>query len=308
MRIQLPKGAFPTMITPFTSDNKIDYSALKAQIEWYLANGVAGLFAVCQSSEMFYLSLEERVALSKFVVDQVDHRVSVIASGHISADFSQQREELDAIADTGVDAVVMITCRLAHADESDKQLIQNTEKLLSSLKSDYPLGLYECPYPYKRVISHEVAKYLASCGRFSFLKDTSCDINSIRDKLEVFEGSGLQLYNANTATLLESLRLGAAGFCGVMGNFHPRLYKHLCEHYYDENAEKLSDELTMLSYIEKQLYPVNAKYYLGAEGLPVGLQTRSVDPAGFTEGYAAEVNMLRRITYRMYEEYLPKGE
>lgn len=296
------------MITPFTPDNKIDFNALKFQIEWYINNGVTGLFAVCQSSEMFFLSLEERVSLGRFVVEQTAGRVPVIASGHISSDFAQQKEELDAIAETGVDAVVMITSRLAAVNESDEQLIRNTEKLLATLNHDYPLGLYECPYPYKRVISHNVAQYLAKCGRFSFLKDTSCDINSIQDKLEVFQGSGLQLYNANTATLLESLRAGASGFCGVMGNFHPKLYKHLCEHYHEENAEKLSDELTMLSYIEKQLYPVNAKYYLNTEGLPMGLHTRSVNPVGFTEGFASEVDMLRRITYRMYDEYLPKEE
>ncbi len=86
MAASISDGVWPTMVTPFTADDKIDFDALAAQVEWYLARGVDGLFAVCQSSEMFYLSLDERVALARAVVERVAGRVEVIASGHISDD------------------------------------------------------------------------------------------------------------------------------------------------------------------------------------------------------------------------------
>ena len=54
-----PGGAWPVMLTPFTEEGKVDYKGLERLIEWYIENGVSGLFAVCQSSEMFFLSLEE---------------------------------------------------------------------------------------------------------------------------------------------------------------------------------------------------------------------------------------------------------
>ena len=47
-----PGGAWPVMLTPFTRENEVDYEALGALIEWYIREGVSGLFAVCQSSEM----------------------------------------------------------------------------------------------------------------------------------------------------------------------------------------------------------------------------------------------------------------
>ena len=72
------------MVTPFTNDDRLDREALEAMVEWYLARGVDGLFAVCQSSEMFFLTLPERVALAKAVVDFAGGRAEVIASGHIS--------------------------------------------------------------------------------------------------------------------------------------------------------------------------------------------------------------------------------
>ena len=58
---QFAGGVWPVMLTPFTDHNEVDYPALERLTEWYIENGVSGLFAVCQSSEMFFLSLEERV-------------------------------------------------------------------------------------------------------------------------------------------------------------------------------------------------------------------------------------------------------
>ena len=57
-------GVWPTMITLFTDERSIDYAALDALVERYVSKVVSELFAVCQSSEMFHLSLAERVDLS----------------------------------------------------------------------------------------------------------------------------------------------------------------------------------------------------------------------------------------------------
>ena len=56
MKKTIAGGVWPVMITPFTEDNRIDYNAVLRIIEWYDKNGVDGIFAVCQSSEMFELS------------------------------------------------------------------------------------------------------------------------------------------------------------------------------------------------------------------------------------------------------------
>ncbi len=61
MKAEFPKGVWPTMVTPFGLDGRLDEAALRALVDWYIARGVDGLFAVCQSSEMFELDLAERV-------------------------------------------------------------------------------------------------------------------------------------------------------------------------------------------------------------------------------------------------------
>ena len=279
MTKEFPNGVYPVMLTPFTENNEVDYEALGKLIDWYIEKGVNGLFADCQSSEMFFLSLEERVKIGEFVKKHADGRVPVFTSGHISDSLEDQAKELTAIAGTGADAVILLTNRLAKENESDEVWLENLKKLLEMIPKDVPLGFYECPYPYKRIISPELLKWCADTGRFYFIKDTSCDIENMKAKLEVIKGTNLKLFNANTSTLLETLELGASGYSGVMANFHPELYVKLCN-IYKENpskARKIADFLTVASLIERQVYPVNAKFYQKSIGNFNSIMTRTRD-------------------------------
>lgn len=294
--IQFPGGEWPVMLTPFTEDKEVDYEALGKLVDWYIEKGVSGLFAVCQSSEMFYLSLEERVEIAKYTVKMAKGRVPVIASGHVSDAFEDQVTEINEMAKSGVDAVILITNRLAKEDESDAVWLENLKRLLEKIHKTIPLGFYECPYPYKRLISLDNIKSCVETNRFYFLKDTCCDIDQINDKLEAIEGTKLKLYNANTTTLLASLRAGAAGHSGVMANFHPQLYAWLCDHYEEERAESLQDFLSIASLIERQCYPINAKYHLKTiEGLPMTTISRVKDNTEMTKTFEEEVRMLNRL-------------
>ena len=90
-------GIYPTMITPYKNGD-IDYDAVNKLVDWYIENGCTGIFAVCQSSEMVYLSLEERVKLAESVVKAADGRINVVASGHISDSIDAQVEEINEIS------------------------------------------------------------------------------------------------------------------------------------------------------------------------------------------------------------------
>ena len=279
MTKEFPNGVYPVMLTPFTENNEVDYEALGKLVDWYIEKGVNGLFADCQSSEMFFLSLEERVKIGEFVKKHADGRVPVVTSGHISDSLEDQAKELTEIAGTGADAVILLTNRLAKENESDEVWLENLKKLLEMIPKDVPLGFYECPYPYKRIISPELLKWCANTGRFYFIKDTSCDIENMKAKLEVIKGTNLKLFNANTSTLLETLELGASGYSGVMANFHPELYVKLCNIYKEDSskARKIADFLTVASLIERQVYPVNAKFYQKSIGNFNSIMTRTRD-------------------------------
>lgn len=299
---QFPGGVWPVMITPFTESNEVDYRGLEELIEWYIERGVSGLFAVCQSSEMFALSRKERENVASFVQRRAKGRVPVIASGHVSDDLNEQLKDILGMAEQGVDAVVLITNRLAKADESESVWQSHLEWLLKHIPEETPLGFYECPFPYKRTISPDLLKWCADTGRFYFLKDTCCDVDRIGAKLKAVRGTHLKVYNANAATLLESLRLGVSGYSGIMANFHPELYAWLLNnwHKYPEMVEEIEEFLSISSLIEKQYYPVNAKYYLILEGVRIGLYSRAKNYHHFTPTNQLEIKQLRALanTYK----------
>lgn len=291
-----PGGVWPVMLTSFTSSGEVDYEGLAALTNWYIDNGSSGLFAVCQSSEMFNLSLKERVQIAKTVVRTAAGRVPVIASGHISDAMEDQIEEVNRMAETGVNAVILITNRFASESENDKVWMDRCNYFLSKINPDIALGFYECPYPYKRLISLENLKACADTGRFYFLKDTCCDAELINQRIDTVRNTNLKLYNANTTTLLETLRHGAAGFSGVMANFHPQLYAYLCEHIHEESTDYLQSFLSIASLIERQYYPVNAKYHLQQiEKLPITTVSRRQDCIGLTDTFKKEVAMLDEL-------------
>ncbi|NLF29173.1 MAG: dihydrodipicolinate synthase family protein [Clostridiales bacterium] len=298
-----PGGVWPVMLTPFRRGGEIDEDGLRALVDWYIAHGVDGLFACCQSSEIYWMNLAERVRITGITRSQAAGRVPVVASGHISDDFDEQIRELEAIAATGVDAVILITNHLAKPDESDDTWMSNMERLIARLDPAINLGAYECPLPYKRLLSPEMAGFVASTGRFYFLKDTCCDAATIREKLAAIRGTNLKLYNANSTTVLESLLDGAPGYSGIMANFHPELYVWLTRNPHSPKAQRVQDMLTLSSLIERQLYPVNAKHHLKEiEKLPITTFSRAQDDALLSETFKTEVRMMNRAMNALYEE------
>lgn len=288
------QGLWPVMLTPFTRDGEIDYASLERLIAWYEGHGAAGLFAACQSSEIFCLSLAERRALVAFV--KAHAHVPVIASGHVSDAMQDQIEELTAMRSAGADALILITNRLCPPGR-EESLIPRMQAMLAQLPQDVPLGFYECPHPYKRLLTLEELEWCAASGRFAFMKDTCCDIEVLRQRISALRGSALQLFNANTATLLDSLHAGAAGFSGVMMNFHMGLYDWLWRNWQTqpEKARQVQDFLTVFAQIERQYYPVNAKYHLSAiEGVLDTCVTRTRPAEGLSGVFRDEVMQMHR--------------
>jgi len=249
------------MLTPFDERGEIDWRSLERLIEWYLDAGVHGLFAACQSSEIFFLSDRESERLTRFVVERVDGRVPVVASGHTAVAPSQQLEQLEAIADTGVDGVILISNRLAARSESDERALENLVWLTERMPAGIDLGIYECPYPYKRLVSDEIVSWCAASGRYTFIKDTCCNLDMLSARVRRVAGSRVRIANANSQTLLGSLRAGCSGFSGVMTNFHPELYVWLWDNWRRQPAQsdRLAHYLSVAALAETLDYPVCAK-------------------------------------------------
>ena len=296
---------FPTMITPYNKDGSVDYETAEKYVDWYYEHGCTGVFAVCQSSEIFYLTLEERVELNrrvwqraKALEEKYGRKFTVVSSGHVSDDLDDQVEELTQIAKTGTDAIILITNRLDLNNEGDDVWIANAEKLLARLPKGIKLGVYECPYPYKRLLTEKILKWCISTGRFYYGKDTCCDAEEIARRNQILNGTSFKLLNANCQTLLDSLKTGGYGYCGVMANFHPKAYVWLVQNFKKEpgKAESLQNLLGTLGFTEGGFpYPLSAKYHMCLEGIPTENLSRTRDSAHLTNYMKNSIGQMRDL-------------
>ena len=272
-------GVIPVMITPFTDDGKIDYAGVERLTEWYLANGSDALFAVCQSSEMQFLTLAERAELGKFVVTQVAGRVPVVVSGHISDNLDDQLLEMRAAADTGADGIVFVTNRLDPKQAGTEAFKHHLSHLMTHLPKDLPLGLYECPAPYRRLLSDDELKFCIDSGRFALLKDVSCDLETVTRRVQIAKGSPLSVVNANAAIAYDAMKAGSGGFCGVFTNIHPDLYKWLLTSgtAHPALADEIAPIMVLSALAEAFGYPVLAKIYHQRLGTFKSIRSRTID-------------------------------
>ena len=290
------KGIIPVMLTAFDDGGGIDWESQKRLTDWYLKKGSESLFAVCQSSEMLYLDLGERESLARFTVEVVDGRVPVIASGHVGVTLNEQITELTKIAATGIDCLVFVTNRLDPDDLGSEHLFKTVETLKQELPTGLQLGLYECPAPYRRLLSDDEIAYFAQDPRFAILKDVSCDIQTVRRRLELTKDSSLVISNANAAIAFEAMKSGASGFCGVFNNFHPDLYRWLQDEgeIHTELADEIDRFLVLSAATEGMGYPKLAKAYHQRLGTIRSSFSRAV-PEDIFENHWALGSILEKI-------------
>lgn len=274
----------PVMLTPFTATGAIDEPALDALIEWYLEHGAGGLFACCQSSEIDHLGWEERMWLARRVVQRVRGRVPVVAVGTMGLqDLDGEAAGLRAIARTGVDAAVAITGHIVPAEADDATAVARLERL-ADLVPGVDLGLYECPRPYKRLISPAGVGQLAASGRWTYFKETSCDRVVTMAKVAASRGTRLRIYDAHAAHIAGSMDAGAAGCSPILANLVPDLVAQLCA----TRDPELQRELAELGAEVEIGYPLAVKQALVLSGLAMtSVCRRGCAPA--PEGHAGRL-------------------
>jgi len=263
------------MLTPFRKTGSVDFDGLKRLTEFYIETGSTGLFANCLSSEMFLLTEEERILVTKTVVQQASNRQPVIAVGTFSLNQQKNVDFIKKINDTGVYAVIINTNQLAIQSESEDMVKRNLEFILEKTE-EIKLGVYECPVPYKRLLSPKLLAWMAKTNRFKFLKETSCDLDELQSKTDAVKGSLLGIYNANIPTTVDSLRYGASGVATIASNFYPELVSYLVVNALqnDKKLEQVNEMLTVLDPLIHQAYPLSAKYVLQKRGLEIETFTR----------------------------------
>jgi len=293
---QLPPGSYPAMLTAFNDDGSFDWPSIDRLIDDCLDHGAAGIFACGLSSEVMLMDDDEKGQLAEYIVKRVNGRAPVVACAITTGPIEKQAALIRRVHACGADAVSIGVCRLATPEEDEQAWNDHATALLELIPADVRLAMYETPQPYHRLLSEKNLRWAADSGRFVFLKDTSCCIDTIRDRVKILAGSDLLLLNANTRTLLDSLRDEVYGFCGIGSNYMPQLYAWLCQNYRAE--PKLAADLqeflaTNEALMEGNTYPASAKHYLRLRGVDIGTYSRKT-PAGISTECSEQLTVLRK--------------
>jgi 4-hydroxy-tetrahydrodipicolinate synthase len=275
------KKFVPVMITPFNLKAKVDLDGISRLIDFYLAAGVKGFFANCLSSEMYSISEDERLEITNHIVKYVKGRVPVVATGSFGLTIEDKADFTKRIYETGINAVILITGHYANVDDNDDVLLKNFDKMLK-LTGNIPMGMYECPAPYKRILSDGVFKKLLQTERFVYHKDTSIKLENVKAKLDVvkeLDNARFEFYDAHTPNAMSSIQMGAKGMSSISGNFYPEILVWMCNNANNpdkqEDVKWLQSELTRVDPQIHIAYPLCAKYFLRKRGLPVRTISRA---------------------------------
>jgi len=259
------------MLTPFKESGEIDWSAYESLINYYIEEGVAGIFAVCTSSEFLHLETTEIVELAHKSVEFSEGQIPVIATGNFGQSLDEQIQTMQRVADTGVSATVIATSLLPHHERLLDQILHIAER------TEIPLAIYESPVPEHRILSSNEVYEVASTNRFHALKETSRDLVTFLEKTRRASGTQLHVYPANLKVFLQSGRHYGAGFMGCLANTFPRLI-----HDYMDQLNNQSIDIELLrafmleaeSVLYKNRYPASAKFVLRRLGVPINTYCR----------------------------------
>ena len=196
-------GIYSLMLTPFNEDRSIDYDTYEKYADWQVEQGVDHLFAVCGSSEMTLLSLEERLKLATLTVKHKGN-TTVVATANIEATKEENLEEIKKMEQTGVDGIVLTT--KGFGDDDDK-LVSYIRELASN--TTLPVFLYEFPGFQPHLMSGKAYGELTKDGLIWGIKDTTCTMEGIQSKIDNKGDS--TIIQANMPYLWDAYVAGARG-------------------------------------------------------------------------------------------------
>lgn len=270
------QGVYALLATPFHEDKSIDWNVYRQYVEWQVSHRPHHLFAVCGSSEMTMLSLEERVRLASEAVRR-SSGIPVVATANLEHGLPAQQEEIKRMTDTGVCALVLTTRGLGF----DQQRLHNYLIELTQYCT-IPVLLYEFPGYGNARLSPEIYEQLVAEAGISGVKDTTCTLADIGKKITRAPHSAV--IQANIALLLDSYRIGAAG---VMATTSIAAVQTLLKHWHayhnpaggTTDVEEWQAQIVIQSAILGKSFPASSKYFISLQGIPFKPVVRSASVA-----------------------------
>ena len=255
-------GIYSLMLTPYFEDRTIDYATYEKYTEWQVSQGVDHLFAVCGSSEMTMLTLEERLKLATLTAKHKGN-TTIVATANIEDTLEGNIEEIKKMEQTGVDGLVLTTKGLG--DDDDK-IVDYIAKLLDV--ATLPVFLYEFPGFRPHLMSGKAYGELAKTGKIWGIKDTTSTFEGIKDKIDNKYDS--TIIQANMPFLWDSYVAGARGVMATPTSCGGAFFQRFHEAFVSGDmklAEQRYNEIILLDNAIDSGFNASAKELIRLQGV-----------------------------------------
>ncbi len=257
------KGMATAMVTPMT-EKGVDFDTLAKFIEFQIESGINALVAVGTTGESATLSPEERKAVIRFTVRQVNGRVPVIA-GTGTNNTAHVLEFTESACDDGADAVLVVTPYYNKATQ--KGLIAHYTAVADVATK--PVIMYSVPSRTGCRLQPDTAAVLSQHPNIVGFKDANGDMDSTVETIAKC-GENLHIYSGEDSLTVPMLSMGGMGCISVLSNVVPGLAVEMCDKFFaGDVAGAAALQCKMLPLIRalfSEVNPIPAKAAVAAMG------------------------------------------
>jgi len=276
------EGCATAILTPFNddADRSVNYTEFEKLIEFQIENGVNGIVVCGTTGEASTMPDSEHIAVIKYCVEVVSHRVPVIA-GTGSNDTAHGIHLSQEAEKAGADALLQVTPY--YNKTSQAGLIAHFKAVGDAVS--VPMILYNVPSRTGMTIAAETYAELAKHPRIVATKEASGNFTLLPTAMNLCRDS-LYFYSGNDDCILPLMSLGGKGVISVLSNVKPRETVALCKYALDGDYAKAADlQLSLMPLINALFSDVNpipvkaAANAMGFKAGPVRLPLTDMAPA-----------------------------
>lgn len=252
------KGTGVALVTPFKSDNSVDFPALGNIIDATIDGGVDFLVALGTTAETPTLSKEEKKDVFNFILDHNSKRVPVVVG---IGDYSTQAL-LDTLNSYPMDRVDGILSVAPYYNKPSQEGIYQHFKALAEA-TDKPIILYNVPgRTVTNILPETVIRLAHDFKNIVAIKEAS---GNIPQCMELIHNApeGFTVLSGDDNLILAQAALGMKGVISVAANCYAKDFCAMVKH-------ALNNEMDAARKLHYQLLnPVNLLF---AEGNPTGVK------------------------------------
>ncbi|HEX8848909.1 MAG TPA: 4-hydroxy-tetrahydrodipicolinate synthase [Gemmatimonadaceae bacterium] len=216
-------GCGTALVTPFTRGGDVDERALRALVDWQIAEGIHFLVPCGSTGEAATMTPAEHRRVVEIVVEQTRKRVPVVA-GAGSNDTRKAIEMSREMKAAGADMLLHVSPM--YNKPPQRGIVAHFHAVAEA--TDLPIIVYNVPGRTGSNIEAKTTLELAKHERIIAVKEASGNLGQIMEIVREAP-KGFQVLSGDDALTLAVMAGGGSGIISVVSNLAPRAMSRLAE-------------------------------------------------------------------------------